>query len=91
MSVPTNWKDMSPDQVDTEAAKQTGTQVAATAYDIVDRHTGQVISASPYSNAKRARARVDKLDNIYGAYRYYARPIETPDPQEVIQQIEPDK
>lgn len=28
----------------------------------------------PYSNRNRARARVDKLDNDYGAYRYSVRP-----------------
>lgn len=50
-------------------------------YEIVDRHTGEVVS-QPYRNKKRARTRADKLDNDYGAYRYQVRekkPVVTPD------------
>lgn len=38
-------------------------------WQIVDRHTKAVVSAL-YGNSSRARARADKLDNQYGAYRY---------------------
>lgn len=43
-------------------------------YVIVDRHTGATIG-KPYTNARRARSRADKLDNEYGAYRYSVRPV----------------
>ena len=39
-------------------------------YQIVDRHTGLKVG-KPYSCRKRARSRVDRLDNEYGGYRYY--------------------
>lgn len=41
---------------------------------ILDTHTKAVVSAL-YSNASRARARADKLDNQYGAYRYRAETV----------------
>jgi len=47
-----------------------------TGYRIIDRQTGRQIGKE-YSvkNRKRARTRVDKLDNEYGGYRYSAVPI----------------
>lgn len=42
-------------------------------FEIVDRHTGRVVST--YSNRIRASRKVDRLDNEYGAYRYFVRPI----------------
>lgn len=36
---------------------------------VVDRHTATIVS-KPYASKSRARARADKLDNEYGAYRY---------------------
>jgi hypothetical protein len=36
---------------------------------VIDRHTGLQVG-KPYTSLSRARARVDKLDNAYGAYRY---------------------
>ena len=40
-----------------------------------DMHDKKFVSA-PYSNKKRARSRVDKLDNEYGAYRYTVKEVE---------------
>lgn len=45
-----------------------------THYEIVDRHTGLVVS-KPYTSRSRARHRADRLDNEYGAYRYYVREV----------------
>ena len=44
------------------------------AFEIVDSKTGKVIG-KPYSSRSRARARVDRLDNEYGAYRYKVRRV----------------
>jgi hypothetical protein len=44
-------------------------------YIVVDRKTGEQVG-KPYSNKNRARSRVDKLDNDYGAYRYAVKEIE---------------
>lgn len=45
-------------------------------YLIKDGHTGEIMSdAYGVAQRSRARARVDKLDNAYGAYRYRASPI----------------
>lgn len=43
-------------------------------YEVYDRQTGVAVG-KPYSDAKRARTRRDKLDNEYGAYRYGVRPV----------------
>lgn len=43
-------------------------------WEIIDGQTGQRVG-KPYKNKSRARRRVDRLDNEYGAYRYQARPI----------------
>lgn len=43
-------------------------------YAIIDRQTGLQVG-KPYKSKSRANARVDKLDNEYGAYRYYVRAI----------------
>ena len=43
-------------------------------FEIVDSKTGKVIG-KPYSSKSRARARVDRLDNEYGAYRYQVRRV----------------
>ena len=42
-------------------------------YEIVDRHTGEVVGV--YKDGKRARTRRDKLDLAYGASRYTVRVI----------------
>ena len=44
------------------------------AFEIVDSKTGKVVG-KPYSSRSRARARVDRLDNEYGAYRYKVRRV----------------
>lgn len=43
--------------------------------EIIDRQTGYRVG-KPYNDRIRARRRVDRLDNEYGAYRYYVRAIE---------------
>jgi len=46
------------------------------AYVIVDRRTGrQVGKPYSYEQRNRCRARVDRLDLEYGAYRYSAQPV----------------
>lgn len=50
-------------------------------YVIIDRHTMQQVG-KPYTDRKRARARVDKLDNAYGAYRYSVRTVYVGEGQE---------
>jgi hypothetical protein len=45
-------------------------------YEVYDRKTGlKVPGKGPYSTRQRARNVVDKLDNIYGGYRYGQRPV----------------
>ena len=43
-------------------------------YEVVDSRTGKVMG-KPYTSKSRARARADKLDNDYGAYRYKVRKV----------------
>lgn len=43
-------------------------------YVIIDRHTMQQVG-QPYKSRSRASARVNKLDNTYGAYRYSVRTV----------------
>lgn len=50
-------------------------------YVIIDRHTMQQVGKR-YSNRSRARARVNKLDNAYGAYRYSVRTLYVGEGQE---------
>lgn len=33
-------------------------------------------ASADYTSRSRARARADRLDNEYGAYRYFVKPIE---------------
>lgn len=42
-------------------------------YQVIDRQTGAVMGT--YDSSIKARRRVDKLDNAYGAYRYYVKSI----------------
>lgn len=42
-------------------------------YVVVDGKTGKVVYRTTYKNRKRARSRADRLDNSYGAYRYFCR------------------
>lgn len=42
-------------------------------FDIIDRHTGNVVGTA--KSRASARASVDRRDNEYGAYRYSAKPI----------------
>lgn len=43
-------------------------------YSVIDRHTGLPVG-KPYLTRKGACRRVDVLDNRYGAYRYYVKPL----------------
>jgi len=43
-------------------------------YEVIDRQTGKQVGI--YKTHKTARRAVDRLDNAYGGYRYYARQIE---------------
>ena len=47
-------------------------------FEIVDSKTGKVVG-KPYNSRSRARARVDKLDNEYGGYRFKVRKTGGPD------------
>lgn len=42
-------------------------------YEVVDKQTGKVLSV--HDNRVRASRKVDRLDNAYGAYRYFVRTI----------------
>lgn len=42
-------------------------------YEVVDRHTGKVVKA--YVTPQKARNERDRLDNIYGGYRYYVKVV----------------
>ena len=50
-------------------------------YVVIDRHTQQQVGGR-YQSRSRARARVDKLDNAYGAYRYSVRTLYVGEGQE---------
>jgi hypothetical protein len=43
-------------------------------YQVIDGRTGLPVG-KPYTSYSKALARVDKLDNAYGAYRYSVRAI----------------
>ena len=47
-------------------------------YHVYDRKTGERANNTEYKNKSRARRAVDRLDNEYGAYRYYVQQAETP-------------
>lgn len=47
-------------------------------FEIVDSKTGKVVG-KPYNSRSRARARVDRLDNEYGGYRFKVRKVGGPD------------
>lgn len=47
--------------------------VPATAWIVYDRH-GQCTVGKPYATKARARARAERLDLNYGAYRYGVMP-----------------
>lgn len=42
-----------------------------TTYQVIDRHTGMVVSE--HKTAKAARAKRDRLDSAYGACRYLVK------------------
>jgi len=44
-----------------------------TPYEVVDRHTGEVIWRGTYGKRNIARQVADRRDNKYGAYRFQAR------------------
>lgn len=46
-------------------------------YHVYDRQTGQRANRTEYKSKMGARRAVDRLDNDYGAYRYYVKPAET--------------
>jgi hypothetical protein len=43
-------------------------------YLVIDSRTGLSVG-KPYTSFSKALARVDKLDNAYGAYRYTVRAV----------------
>lgn len=43
-------------------------------YHVVDRQTGKAIGGI-YKDRVKARRMADRLDNEYGAYRYYVRSV----------------
>ena len=47
-------------------------------YHIFDRKTGDRVNRTEYSSRSTANRVVDRLDNEYGGYRYYAKPVEVP-------------
>ena len=47
-------------------------------YHVYDRKTGERANRTEYSSRSRANRAVDRLDNDYGGYRYYAKPVEVP-------------
>lgn len=42
-------------------------------WEVIDRHTGARVGKA--LSKAGARRKVDKLDNIYGAYRYHAQRV----------------
>lgn len=54
----------------TSVYKQKG---GAIVYQIIDRQTGAIMGT--YKGRIRARHRADRLDNEYGAHRYYVRQV----------------
>lgn len=48
----------------------------AARFEVIDRHTAQRVGKL-YSTRVAASRAVDRLDNAYGAYRYFARSIAT--------------
>lgn len=42
-------------------------------FDIIDRQTGCKVGEA--KTRARANVSVDRRDNAYGAYRYYAKPV----------------
>jgi hypothetical protein len=44
-------------------------------YTLIDGHTKKVLKEYKSHQRKTARNRADKLDNIYGAYRYHVKPV----------------
>lgn len=47
----------------------------ATQYQVYDRHTGLSVG-KPSKTLKAASSKVDRLDNIYGGYRYGYKAVE---------------
>lgn len=44
-------------------------------YELIDGQTGIVLKTYKSTQRVTARKRADKLDNIYGAYRYNVKPV----------------
>lgn len=44
-------------------------------YRLIDTKTGNILAEYAPHQAKLARARMDRMDNAYGAYRYSVQPI----------------
>lgn len=42
-------------------------------YQVIDKQTSQILGT--FKNRKTARNKADKLDNVYGAYRYYVKEV----------------
>jgi len=42
-------------------------------FQIIDKQTN--LTAGTFKNRKTARNKADKLDNVYGGYRYYVKEV----------------
>jgi hypothetical protein len=66
--------------------QRTGVSHPGFRWQVYDKQTGKAVG-DPYSNASRARGRVDKLDNNYGAYRYGHKAVPASDMTEEEQNL----
>jgi len=55
---------------------QTAEITPETPYGVIDNQTGSVVYKTTYKNRKRARSIADRMDNKYGAYRYFPKFLE---------------
>ena len=55
-----------------------GGEVSSPKFHVYDRQTNERATKTEYANRSRASRAVDRLDNQYGGYRYYAKEVETP-------------
>lgn len=55
-----------------------GGEVSSPKFHVYDKQTGERATKTEYSSRSRASRAVDRLDNQYGGYRYYAKEVETP-------------
>lgn len=55
-------------------AKQVAAQ-APTSFRVIDKHTGEFATRTTYTTRAAATKAADKLDQKYGAIRYYVKPV----------------